>query len=219
MIVYKITNSVNGKVYIGKTAKTFDQRWRSHVKAAKEGSPIYFHKAIRKYGTLAFFGNVICRASTPEELNLLERFYIGVLNANRCGYNLTSGGEGTPGHKVSKKTREHLRKIALNMPEEQRRKLADASRGNTNRRGQQHTAAAKRKLAAYRGPLSSMFGRKHTEETKKKMRLAALGNQRRLGMYHSEATLQKMRDAWVLRKQRVGAYKNNSLISGHAKRS
>lgn len=105
MLIYRVTNTVNGKVYIGKWSHpTVDQRWRLHKSAAKRESPLYFHRAIRKYGVDSFKVEVIDRtAKTKEELSELEKSYIALHQSNDSekGYNLTLGGEGTPGFKMS----------------------------------------------------------------------------------------------------------------------
>ena len=49
-IVYKITNKINGKSYIGMTVRTIEERFRSHISATRQGSNFRFHSAIRKYG-------------------------------------------------------------------------------------------------------------------------------------------------------------------------
>lgn len=50
--IYKITNKINGKVYIGKTTKTVQERWKEHLRESRtersENRPLY--RAIRKYG-------------------------------------------------------------------------------------------------------------------------------------------------------------------------
>ena len=100
MLIYRVTNTVNGKVYIGKWSHpTVDHRWALHKYAARHGSPLYFHRAIRKYGLGAFKVEVIARAKTTEELSEMEKFYISVYQSNDPikGYNLTLGGEGRLG--------------------------------------------------------------------------------------------------------------------------
>jgi hypothetical protein len=47
--IYLITNTVNGKVYVGKTIGELRRRWSQHIKVAKKGSPTHFSNAIRKY--------------------------------------------------------------------------------------------------------------------------------------------------------------------------
>lgn len=47
MVIYKITNDVNGKVYIGQTTFSISKRWGEHVKKANANSPCAIHCAIR----------------------------------------------------------------------------------------------------------------------------------------------------------------------------
>jgi hypothetical protein len=47
--IYSIINIVNRKIYVGKTSKTIEQRWQSHVDNANCNQRFYFYRAIRKY--------------------------------------------------------------------------------------------------------------------------------------------------------------------------
>lgn len=114
MIIYKATNIVNGKVYIGKTVRNLNYRLPCHLSAAKRGSKYYFHVAIRKYGEDKFVWEVINdSAKTNIELEELEKIYIKYFK--QCGevYNLTDGGPGTSGIKFSDEHREKLSKAKL----------------------------------------------------------------------------------------------------------
>lgn len=95
-IVYKATNNLNGKIYIGKTVKTLQRRRTEHESTSrKSASPTGFHGAIRKYGESGFTWEVLheCEVSL---LNDLEVYYIKDLRSSviGVGYNLTSGGDG-----------------------------------------------------------------------------------------------------------------------------
>jgi len=98
MLVYRITNTVNGKVYIGIHGKTSDvqNRWMVHLKKAKCGSQLYIHRAIRKYGPGSFTVEVLHHAKTEEELRAMETFFIAQHQSHirENGYNQTSGGDG-----------------------------------------------------------------------------------------------------------------------------
>lgn len=96
-IIYKITNLINKKVYIGKTCRNITTRWNEHWSCAfnKEDN-IYLHNAMRKYGKNNFQIEQIDEADTIEKLNEKEQYYIAYYhsqNKNK-GYNLTNGGDG-----------------------------------------------------------------------------------------------------------------------------
>lgn len=94
--IYKVTNLVNGKVYIGQTRQTIQIRWEQHC-----FSPYicHFHQAIRKYGRENFKVEELCCIDLAEKelsikLNELEIYYIEKFNSYNNGYNSTKGGEG-----------------------------------------------------------------------------------------------------------------------------
>lgn len=96
MIIYKITNLINNKVYIGLTTTTLDYRWARHITESKNPQNTkHLYKAMRKYGVDNFNIEEIDRAETLDELGELERKYIKEYNSTdyKCGYNLTAGGE------------------------------------------------------------------------------------------------------------------------------
>lgn len=89
-IIYKITNKVNGKSYIGQTRYTIEFRWKQH-QHKKDNT--YFHNAIHKYGVENF--NVeILEECNIEVLDSREIFYIAKFDTFNNGYNLTIGGDG-----------------------------------------------------------------------------------------------------------------------------
>lgn len=89
-IIYKITNKVNNKSYIGQTRYSLEFRWRQH-QHKKDNT--YFHNAIKKYGADNFELSVLEECDV-EQLNSREIFYIAKYNTFQEGYNLTIGGEG-----------------------------------------------------------------------------------------------------------------------------
>ena len=91
MIVYLITNKVNGKQYVGQTIRSLEERWKDHCRVRDEN---YFHRAIRKYGPENFSLEIIDTAETDEELDEKEIFWIKELNTLfPNGYNLKEGGD------------------------------------------------------------------------------------------------------------------------------
>lgn len=136
-MVYKATNKVNGKVYIGKTTISLSKRICVHMhdaKIQKYGS--IFHRALIKYGEYNFSWSILERCESEYALNLAEEWYIRKYNSfigfNNCkGYNLTLGGDGVACYKHSKETR---RKISIsnsgkNRTKEHSKKLSLANRG------------------------------------------------------------------------------------------
>ena len=88
--IYKITNKVNGKSYIGQTRYTIEFRWRQHL---HKKDNTYFHNAIRKYGADNFIVEKLEECNI-EDLNEREIYYIAKYNTFKDGYNLTIGGDG-----------------------------------------------------------------------------------------------------------------------------
>lgn len=87
--IYKITNLINGKIYVGKRVKPqFDKYYW--------GSGLIIKAAIKKYGKENFKRELIQECFNDEELNICERFWIKSLQANNpdIGYNITDGGTG-----------------------------------------------------------------------------------------------------------------------------
>lgn len=89
MYVYKITNRINGKQYIGKTTRTIEQRFKDHMATLQSGTKI--SNAVAKYGKAEFVVEQIDVAQSLEELNQKERYWIATL---RPEYNMTDGGDG-----------------------------------------------------------------------------------------------------------------------------
>lgn len=93
MLIYKITNKLNGKVYIGQTTKTLDIRRKGHIQAAKDGVNHHLYNAMNKYGIDNFEFEEICKANSKSELNYLEAKYILEYDSVRNGYNMGYGGD------------------------------------------------------------------------------------------------------------------------------
>ena len=95
--IYKITNTVNGKIYVGKTEETVERRFYEHklsVKTGKKQSKLY--SAMKHYGVDNFIVEEIDSASDSEELCKKEIAWIKKLNSrdSNVGYNVSEGGNG-----------------------------------------------------------------------------------------------------------------------------
>lgn len=97
IIIYKATNILNGKVYIGQTTNSLEYRRSQHIREAKDEKRKrpYFHNAIVKYGESNFVFETIDTASTIDELNAKEQWWIEFYHSTdkNYGYNLDSGGK------------------------------------------------------------------------------------------------------------------------------
>ena len=93
--IYKISNSINNKLYIGKTLDSIETRWKEHCRDCKKESeqkrPLY--NAMKKYGIDAFQIEPIEECSF-EEVDEREKYWINFYNSYFEGYNATLGGDG-----------------------------------------------------------------------------------------------------------------------------
>jgi len=96
--IYRATNVVNGKIYIGYTC-CIRSRIKSHKSKSRKGSNNAFHRALRKYGEEKFKWDVIYQSKDQSHtLNVMEPYFINEYMSFRdCGYNMTPGGEGNVG--------------------------------------------------------------------------------------------------------------------------
>ena len=215
--VYEAVNLINGHSYIGKTMQTLHRRSRRHVNDAKRGEGAYFARAILKYGEDKFNWQVLFESDDQNELYQKEREFISL----RGYYNLTDGGEGTPGYVPTPETRAKLAAASTGavFSEERRKAISEATRGKKRKPlsletkakisaahiGKSHkpmTDETRKKLSI------SNKGKKRSPETCEKVRLAKLGKRRE---HPSDETRAKISEAMKGRKFSEEHRKNISL--------
>ena len=92
--IYKITNKINGKVYIGLTGRGFQKRLKEHIQYAfQKNSHFTIHKALRKYGEDGFDYEVIDVAECEKDAKDKEIYWIRFYDSWNSGYNDTPGGD------------------------------------------------------------------------------------------------------------------------------
>lgn len=149
-ILYRITNLVNGKIYIGKHhCKNLDDSYF--------GSGTMLWRAFRKYGRENFVFELLYELQNPDELALLEECVVTQGFCERTDtYNLKVGGIGGG---------------PLHHTEETKMKMAEAMKGNDNSRGRQLSVETKWKIS------EALKGRTFSEETKRKISEVKKGKQ------------------------------------------
>lgn len=197
MFVYCITNKINGKRYVGQHAgDNLNSYWDRTVWLAEKGyqGKRLLYRAIRKYGSDSFDIKPLVIVDTKWEMDLYE---IGIIDAwdltnPTNGYNITAGGGGSLGVKMSEETRAKMSesRTGLVMPESHRRKLSERSKGNKYSLGKKMTKENFVKL------MQVHIGAKRSDEARQRMADAHIGNKA------SEETKAKMREAQKRRREK-----------------
>jgi group I intron endonuclease len=159
MIIYLITNLVNGKYYVGKTERSILIRWGEHC-SCKHEDVYKLHRAIKKYGANSFIIEVLGTCTSLNQLNQLEELWIRLLESytDQFGYNMTMGGDG------GAPTEEVRMKISLAL---KGRKAPWVAALGLKRRGTKLSESTKinMRIAAKNKPPRQPY----TQETKEKM--------------------------------------------------
>jgi group I intron endonuclease len=166
MFIYKITNIVNGKCYIGQTIRNPKERLNCHRNTLKNGTHYnpYLMKSWIKYGESNFTFEVIESCGSYEELDFLEQYYIKHYNScdRKHGYNADHGG--------------HQTKI---FSLDTRLKMRSAKLGKTRTDEAKNKTSETLKLVYSSGNRTAFFkGQKLSEETRKKMSKSHLGKKK-----------------------------------------
>jgi group I intron endonuclease len=123
-LVYKATNLVNGKCYIGITRNSLKERQNQHKSRAKKNkSNCAFHHAIRKHGWDSFVWEVIEDKISLDQIAEKEIYYINKYNSfasTKSGYNRTAGGLGVSEYEF---TKDQKFKIAVSVKTDKSKKF------------------------------------------------------------------------------------------------
>jgi hypothetical protein len=221
MIIYKTTNLINGKFYVGKDEKNNPNYL---------GSGINLNRAIKKYGRANFIKETIEVCSTREELIEREKYWIKETKAQGLGYNIADGGLGGNtydeetrqriskqfrGRKVKPETRERIKKTreekkkqnpdAYKMSQENRELMSKVHKGKVHPEEWKRNHSEKMKELYYSGDTSQF--EKFVENQKSENKRAE--NNPMWGRKASEETRRKQSEAhkknpvryWLGKKQ------------------
>lgn len=105
MIIYKIQNKTNGKIYIGQTVRTLEERMAEHLRHKKTA----IDSALAHGNKNNFKVDIIDNANSIEELNQKEIFWIKYYDSIAPkGYNLCDGGDNTMGYHHKEKSKKAM---------------------------------------------------------------------------------------------------------------
>lgn len=168
--IYCLTNTRNGKRYIGQTASSVQRRWWAHQHTAKLGGGFVVHAAIRKHGYDAFVVETIDAVTSQHAANQAERVWIAHRRSTEreYGYNVANGGADNVmlGRHHTLETRQQISAV------------------NT---GRKHTDIAKQRIA------TALTGRECKPETRAKIGAANRGKKRTAEQIEANAACQRGR--------------------------
>lgn len=212
-VIYKLTNKVNGMMYIGQTMD-LKKRITRHLYASKSTEhtngkyPISL--AIAEFGINSFECEVLWKSEESsdkkairEELNKKEVFYIKEYDSVRKGYNQTYGGGGLLGYRLSPESIEKVRQGNLGKKLPQWLKEENIRRFEKFRNDPEFKKRCSERMSGKNNPMfgvhlcgekSYMFGRHLSEETKKKISEAKRGKR---GKPMSEEHKEKLKKALI----------------------
>jgi group I intron endonuclease len=207
-IIYRLTNTVNGKIYIGQTSVGLEQRWRQHCYQVTAGSTYHVHNAIRKYGPDAFTREIL-EETTTELINDRETYWIARFESKTTGYNMTDGGDGQRGWVPSEETRAKIRAARIGQHAGENHPLHGTKGGFY---GKTHTTETKAKMSevAKGKPKPAGFGEK-ISAIRKGTQTGT--NNHMWGKRHSEETRTKIKAALAARRERLAAEQNTHQSS------
>ena len=175
-IIYKATNQINQKAYIG-----YDSNWPNRKSVHKYyvfnecKNTSYFHRAVRKYGWDNFQWEILKEDATlDDEIAFIEKYQ--TFHSYGKGYNLTRGGDGN---------------LGWLMPEDTRKKISDKAMGNKKCLGRTLSEETRKKISKSltgkasktKGKPSPLIGRKQPVDVVKKRiaaRMNTINNQKRV---------------------------------------
>jgi len=171
-VIYKVTNILNNKVYIGQTIQILKRRKQHHYSDAYRNIDNYhFHNALRKYNEGDFIWEILEDNVAKNILNDKETYYINKYNSVKLGYNMRSFGEVQSGWKHSKSSKKKMAeatKVSLlkkghpnkgkKWSRETRQRMSDSHKGKTLT--ESHCKLMSVRASGKNNPMYGMVGEK-----------------------------------------------------------
>jgi group I intron endonuclease len=187
--LYQITNTINGKSYIGITKLSIHERWNVHVSNSRK--PKYpIHHAIAKYGHEVFIIKLLEESEDRNLISSLEESTIRQLKTHitQQGYNIAKGGFGGDlGLVVNHKRKETIKNLSPEKKQEWTKNLSMV------RIGKKHSTQTKEKMSKLQKDRGGYGPEKHSASTKEKI---SKGNR---GKTRSEISRQHYRESAKIR--------------------
>ena len=161
--IYTITNIENGNQYVGQTIDYESRKYNHFYNLNKnQHNNRYLQNAFNKYEQENFKMEIIEENIKQENLDEREIYWIEKLDTFNNGYNLTKGGDGLRGYKLSEETKEKISKnqkdysgennprYGVSLSEETKNKIGEANKNNKYWLGKTHTKETKNKISKKR---------------------------------------------------------------------
>lgn len=156
-IIYKVTNIINNKSYIGLTSRYFETRRYEHIYESKKNGVFKFHQALRKYPNDNFTWEILEDGLESIKIaNEREIYYIKHFDSYFNGYNMTKGGGGRDNYNFSDESKNKMSKakIGRTLSDRTKLKISKANKGKIT------SDETKLKLSI------ANIGKTHSDETK-----------------------------------------------------
>jgi len=183
MIIYKVTNKINGFLYIGKTTRSIIKRKIEHERSIKHNNiKMLFHIALKTYGIENFDWDIIDKATSYKELCDKEKYWIKELNCRGInkGYNISAGGDFGDTLSMHHNRKEIIKKIIKNnvykkYPEKKLELSKKMSGENNPMYGKNYQVHGLLKFTKYKKnkKLEDIFSIEKVKEIKLKMSIAS----------------------------------------------
>lgn len=174
--IYKITNTITGKVYIGFDSD-YPNRIRIHKSASKSGNT-KFYRAVRKYGWEQFKHEAIYQSwNRDNTLNVMETYFISEYDSYNNGYNSTRGGDGCFGLLLSEEAKHKISLGNKQKPKQDKKWIEKRiyagleTRAKNKELGKSYSLSTERKqrISDKTKGISKPFSKQHLESVRKSM--------------------------------------------------